>query len=508
MSKINLMQVENVAPELQPSDAVAHPTTLYESVVINTPTSGESTHWTSYIDLIIIPIFLAIFYVLSSRKLTKETTKLGIEAEKLHTERIKLETEIKGIEETLSQNKLSFLEQVNSIRRSEIKTQLQNFFAPFKSLRIQSSNLYILFAIEPKAEAKANRKVLETELAIQGKALDRKDLSKEQISQCYFGTVRYFIDGKIFGKHDREILKQIVIVGDKIVELISKNAFILKNTSLHGILGEYAAHVTALKLASKGYLEGNARASELSMPLEIDGAIESAIMALEKEYQSLMPNYKEHSPTLSAVEQETINYYDQNALNYFDSTITIDLQDIYDKFRSSLPSAAYILDAGCGVGRDTRYFIQVGYKVRSFDASAEMVKFCNQYPFAFCEHRAFADVTELEEYDGIWASASLLHLNQESFKLALLRLSFALKVGGTMYFSLKADADESNAKDSRQFYYHSRAFVEAYIKELNLEVIDIWNNPGRKAGSPSQFINYLVKKSSRITSPETRSRNS
>lgn len=244
VSKINLMQVENVAPELQPSDAVTHPTTLYESMVINTPTSGESIHWTSYIDLIVIPIFLAIFYVLSSRKLVKETSKLVKEADKLHTERIKLETEIKGIEETLSQNKLSFLEQVNSIRRAEIKAQLQNFFAPFKSLRIQSSNLYLLFALEQKAEAKTNLNILKAELELQGKELDRKDLSKEQISQCYFGTVRYFIDGNSFEKHDEEILKQIIQVGKKIVELISKNAFILKNTSLHGILGEYAAHVT------------------------------------------------------------------------------------------------------------------------------------------------------------------------------------------------------------------------------------------------------------------------
>lgn len=508
MSKNDQLQIENNAPVLDSDVANNHPTAQYGSLVINTPASSKTDNWISYLDLVFVPLCLIVFYILSSRKLGKETTKLGVEAEKLHAERIKLEAEIKGIEDTLNQNRLSFEEQINSIRRTEIKAQLQNFFAPFKSLRIQSSNLYLLFAIEQKEKAKANRKALEAELALQGKALDRKDLSKEQINQCYFGTVRYFIDGNSFGKHDEEILKQITEVGDKIVELISKNAFILKNTSLHGILGEYAAHVTALKLASKGHLEGNARASELSMPLEIDGAIESAIMALEKEYQSLMPNYKEQSPTLSSAEQETINYYDQNALSYFDSTITIDLQDIYDKFRSALPNAAYILDAGCGVGRDTRYFIQVGYKVRSFDASAEMVKFCNQYPFAFCEHRAFADVTELEEYDGVWASASLLHLNQESFKLALLRLSFALKVGGTMYFSLKAEANESNIKDSRQFYYHSRAFVEAYIKELNLEVIEIWSNSGRKAGSPSQFINYLVKKSSRVTSPETRSRNS
>ncbi|MEE2025363.1 class I SAM-dependent DNA methyltransferase [Alkalimonas mucilaginosa] len=507
MEQIGQSDDKNIQDKLQPAEVIIYPESRYELVVINPP-SGDNGGWAGFIDFLMLPLFLLIFYFFSARKLSKETKKLNVEATKLQAEGTKLEAEVKSIEETLRQNKLAFQEQLNSVRRAEIKDQLKNFFAPFKSLRIQSINLYLLFATQEKAEAKINRKAMEEKLRSEGKVLDRKELTPEQISQCYFGTVRHFIDGKTFEKHDKAILKQIILVGDRLLELISKDAFILKNTSLHGILGEYAAHVTALKLASEGYLEGNARASELSMPLEIDGAIESAIMALEKEYQSLMPNYKEQSPTLSSAELETVNYYDQNALSYFDSTITIDLQDIYGKFREHLPSTAYILDAGCGVGRDTRYFIQVGYKVRSFDASAEMVKFCNQYPFAFCEHRAFADVTELEEYDGIWASASLLHLNQESFKQALLRLSFALKVGGIMYFSLKAEADESNTKDSRQFYYHARDFVEAYIKTLNLEAIEIWSNPGRKVGAPSQFINYLLKKSSRVTSPETRSRNS
>ncbi|RVT45626.1 class I SAM-dependent methyltransferase [Rheinheimera sediminis] len=508
MSKTNQMQTETPALLQQETSAYAYPSSQYGSIVIHPPVAEKTYSFISYIDVLVVPLSLVIFYFFSVRKLKTETEKLGLEAEKLKTERTKFETEIRGIEQTLNQNKLSFEEQINSIRRTEIKAQLQNFFAPFKSLRIQSSNLYMLFALEHKAQAKINRDALAEELARQNKILSRQEMTRTQISQCYFGTVRHFIDGKTFKKKDQEILNQILVVGDQIVELISKNAFILKNTSLHGILGEYAAHVTTLKLASQGYLKGNEKASELSMPLEIDGAIESAIMALEAEYQSLMPNHKKEGPTLDADEKATISYYDNNAMSYFDSTITIDLQDIYDKFREALPNSAYILDAGCGVGRDSRYFIQVGYKVRSFDASEEMVKFCSQYPFAFCEHRAFADVTELEEYDGVWASASLLHLAEDSFKLALLRLSFALKVGGAMYFSLKAEPDESNSKDTRKFYYYSPTFVKDYLKELNLEVINVWTNIGRKPGSPSTFTNYLVKKSSRVTSPETRSRNS
>ncbi|WP_371920416.1 methyltransferase domain-containing protein [Rickettsia sp. TH2014] len=31
-----------------------------------------------------------------------------------------------------------------------------------------------------------------------------------------------------------------------------------------------------------------------------------------------------------------------------------------------------MLDAGCGVGRDTKYFLGLGYQVTAFDGSSEM----------------------------------------------------------------------------------------------------------------------------------------
>ncbi|WP_412707499.1 methyltransferase domain-containing protein [Candidatus Rickettsia kedanie] len=33
-----------------------------------------------------------------------------------------------------------------------------------------------------------------------------------------------------------------------------------------------------------------------------------------------------------------------------------------------------MLDAGCGVGRDTKYFLGQGYQVTAFNGSSEMVK--------------------------------------------------------------------------------------------------------------------------------------
>ncbi|MBV5328534.1 MAG: class I SAM-dependent methyltransferase, partial [Chlorobium sp.] len=70
-------------------------------------------------------------------------------------------------------------------------------------------------------------------------------------------------------------------------------------------------------------------------------------------------------------------------------------------FRKHISKGGMILDAGCGVGRDTRYFIQHGYKVVSFDASERMVQLCSQYPFAYCRQQSFADIESIQEFDAV-----------------------------------------------------------------------------------------------------------
>jgi SAM-dependent methyltransferase len=40
---------------------------------------------------------------------------------------------------------------------------------------------------------------------------------------------------------------------------------------------------------------------------------------------------------------------------FFDRTINADVQDLYQKFLKYIPKKGRILDAGCGIGRDSRF---------------------------------------------------------------------------------------------------------------------------------------------------------
>jgi len=153
-----------------------------------------------------------------------------------------------------------------------------------------------------------------------------------------------------------------------------------------------------------------------------------------------------------------------------------------------------ILDAGCGVGRDTRHFIREGFRVVSFDASIEMVKLCNQYPFAYCLHKSFSDIDFIEEFDGVWACASLIHLNQRDFCDALYRLSKALKPGGIIFVSLKEQNNNSKVQQRKTYYHDEKVVKKIMTKELMLKEIDVWATEGAVQDKISNWINYLYIK--------------
>ena len=75
----------------------------------------------------------------------------------------------------------------------------------------------------------------------------------------------------------------------------------------------------------------------------------------------------------------TIDYYQQNAGEFFNGTINVDMSNIYQHFTNDLSTGSLVLDAGSGSGRDSKAFLDMGYKVDAFDASSEMVKRASEY---------------------------------------------------------------------------------------------------------------------------------
>ena len=136
-------------------------------------------------------------------------------------------------------------------------------------------------------------------------------------------------------------------------------------------------------------------------------------------------------------ENTTLKYYNENAIIFSATTQIVDFSITQDKFLALLQPNAYILDFGCGSGRDTKYFMEHGYRVEATDGSEELCKLASTYTGVSVKYMLFQELDEQKEYDGIWACSSILHLSKDELKNVMQRMLCALKDDGVIYTSSK-----------------------------------------------------------------------
>ncbi len=187
----------------------------------------------------------------------------------------------------------------------------------------------------------------------------------------------------------------------------------------------------------------------------------------------------------------TIDYYDKNAKMYFDYTVDADMSDNYRRFLRYLPEGSCILDAGCGSGRDSRYFLTHGYKVKAIDASKELCLLASEYIGQEAINIRFSDIDHTNEFDGIWANASLLHVDKDSIEDIISRMRRALKEKGIFYASFKY-GDHDRIQGER--YYND--MNEDKIKELfsDFVILEIWIGDDALPGRSEKWLNIICRK--------------
>lgn len=190
----------------------------------------------------------------------------------------------------------------------------------------------------------------------------------------------------------------------------------------------------------------------------------------------------------------TIEYYNQNAQSFVDGTLNVDMDSLYTPFVELLPKQALILDAGCGSGRDTKAFLDMGYSVEAFDASLAMVNHATSYTGINVEKRTFHQVEANKKYDAIWACASLLHVPRNELLDVFTKLSVALKAGGIWYFSFKYGSEDRH-KGGRSFTDMDEPSIQLLLDKLdNLVVINTWLTVDARPDREEKWLNVMVRK--------------
>ena len=191
----------------------------------------------------------------------------------------------------------------------------------------------------------------------------------------------------------------------------------------------------------------------------------------------------------------TLDYYNQGAQKFTDGTQSIDFKETQNKFLNRLPEGATILDFGCGSGRDTKYFLDKGYKVDAIDGSEELCKIASEYTGIKVKKTLFEELCEINKYDGIWACSSILHLPKDQLMDVLHKMLDATKNNGYIYTSFKY-GDYEGFRNERYFTDFTEELFSEFIKEISsIHIIECWiTNDVRPGRSDEKWLNLILRK--------------
>ena len=191
----------------------------------------------------------------------------------------------------------------------------------------------------------------------------------------------------------------------------------------------------------------------------------------------------------------TLAYYERNADAFCGDTANADMSVIMREFTALLPEGAYVLDWGCGVGRDSRAMLDMGCSVVSTDASAEMCRKVRELFGVDARCEVFDELGESDVFDGIWANASLLHVPKAELSGVFQVAHRALKKGGVLYASFKLGCFEG-MRNGRWFTDLDEESL-AGILELCFDVVKVWVTDDVRPGRCGEkWLNSLSRKRS------------
>ena len=191
----------------------------------------------------------------------------------------------------------------------------------------------------------------------------------------------------------------------------------------------------------------------------------------------------------------SIGFYDQNAEDFFQRSIDADMAQGHADFLAVVRAGGRILDAGCGSGRDSLVFLDLGFQVTAMEASEALAALARAHTGLPVEVLTFDQVSWLEAFDGVWACASLLHVPRSDLPVAIGRLCDALIPGGILWMSFKHGAAEREV-GGRLFTDLNERTGRELLEELEgLELISVRVTDDPRVDRPGErWLSLLCRK--------------
>tara|TARA_R110001606_G_scaffold398569_1_gene577940 strand:+ start:3283 stop:3900 length:618 start_codon:yes stop_codon:yes gene_type:complete len=198
----------------------------------------------------------------------------------------------------------------------------------------------------------------------------------------------------------------------------------------------------------------------------------------------------------------TINSYNKTAEEYYKIVSSFELLPELEIFINRVIKDGKILDLGCGPGHHSRVFLENGFTVAGIDLSTEMIAIAKKEVAGV--NFQVMDILDLkfekESFDGIWASASLLHIPKKNLKSVLKKLKNIMVKGGILYISLKKGVGSEILKDNRYggvdkyYVYYQQEEIAEILKSVGFEIIEKEQKIRRDYYDTNPWIHLFCKK--------------
>jgi SAM-dependent methyltransferase len=195
-----------------------------------------------------------------------------------------------------------------------------------------------------------------------------------------------------------------------------------------------------------------------------------------------------------AVDEGTLQFYRSNARSYADWAKAPSTR--LRGFLALLPAGGSILELGCGAGNHSAVMLAEGFSVRATDGSPEMAEIASQRLGHPVEAMRFDQLDAHDAYDGVWASACLLHVPRDELAGILARVHRALRPSGVFYASYKMGEGDGRDSLGRYYNYASPEWLEAAYATAGpwITLSSDRNVIQSFDGTPANMLHLVVRK--------------
>ncbi len=195
-------------------------------------------------------------------------------------------------------------------------------------------------------------------------------------------------------------------------------------------------------------------------------------------------------------ENETIRYYDEHSESFaartLDEAVDARMDGLRQDFLAKIPKQGFILDCGCGAGRDTLAFMRAGYPVLPLDGSSEMCRLTTKLTGIKAVQRYFEDIDYENTFDGIWACASLLHVKREKLRDVLKILRRAGKRDCVLHMSFRY-GNYNDIRNDRHYTDLTEKDLDWLLADTGWELVKYYVTEDRMQRTDIRWLNVLCQ---------------